>query len=73
MCYSNWRDIFNNVFVCVDFPEEWCGVRYKYKWDESNSGGTPSPMNEENMRKWAKNPQFLISPRKPCEVFISLG
>ena len=56
MCYSNWRDIYNNVFVCVDFPEEWCGVRYKYEWNEKNCGGTPSPMTEETARRWAKNP-----------------
>ena len=30
MCYSDWRDIYNNVFVCVDFPDEWCGIRYNY-------------------------------------------
>ena len=30
-------------------------------------------MTEENLRRWAKNPMFLVSPRKPCEVFISLA
>jgi hypothetical protein len=56
MCYSDWRTIFNHVFVCVDFPDSWNGVRFKYEWKLSNSGGTPSPMTEDNMKKWAKNP-----------------
>lgn len=58
--YRNWRDIFNNVYVCLDFPESWSGIRFRGEWDKTNSGGLPSPMTEENMIKWARNPQYIF-------------
>jgi calpain len=27
--YASWRDIYNNMYICVDFPKEWTGIRYK--------------------------------------------
>ena len=33
MSYSSWRDIYNNIFVCIDFPEEWNGIRFDYEWN----------------------------------------
>jgi calpain len=56
MCYSEWRDIFNNVYACLDFPHEWTGIRFSSEWTPKTSGGTPSPMTEENKIRWAKNP-----------------
>jgi len=56
MCYSDWRDIYNNMFVCIDFPEKWTGIRFTSEWTPECSGGTPSPMTEENKTKWALNP-----------------
>jgi hypothetical protein len=44
------------MYVCVDFPENWSGIRYFSEWDENTSGGIPTPMNEENRVRWAKNP-----------------
>jgi hypothetical protein len=54
--YRNWRDIFNNMYICLDFPDEWSGVRFKGRWTKECSGGLPSPMTEENMVRWGKNP-----------------
>lgn len=56
MCYSDWRNIFNNMFICIDFEDEWDGVRFFSEWTEETSGGTPSPMTVENREKWARNP-----------------
>jgi len=28
MCYSDWRDIYNNLFISVDFPDDWSGIRF---------------------------------------------
>lgn len=53
MCYADWREIFNNLFVCVDFPRHWTGIRYASEWNAECSGGTPSPMNEANKKMWA--------------------
>ncbi len=65
------------MYVCVDFPENWSGIRYFSEWDENTSGGIPTPMNEENRVRWAKNPQYCIENVKKkytdLEVFISLG
>lgn len=34
MCYSDWRDTYNNIFVCVDFDDKWTGVRFTSEWTE---------------------------------------
>jgi hypothetical protein len=26
--YKNFRDIYNKLFVALDFPDDWCGVRF---------------------------------------------
>jgi calpain len=54
--YASWRDIYNNMYVCLDFPEKWNGIRYLSEWDKSCAGGIPSPMTEENKLSWATNP-----------------
>jgi hypothetical protein len=49
------------MYVCVDFPEQWNGIRYKGSWDIDSSGGIPEPMKDEKARvRWASNPQFCI-------------
>ena len=32
MEYSEWKDIFSTLFLNVDFPDEWTGVRFKSAW-----------------------------------------
>ncbi len=54
--YQSWRDIFNNMYICVDFADNWSAIRYRGTWDNSCSGGVPSPMTPENMKRWGKNP-----------------
>lgn len=71
--YASWRDIFNNMFLTYDFPDEWNAIRAFGAWEPHCCGGTPSPMSEENMLAWAKNPQFLFAPKQNTQVFISLA
>lgn len=73
MNYTSWRDIYNSIFVCLDFPEDWNGLRFEHEWNVKNAGGTPAPMTDDNKRIWAKNPQFLFAPRKNVELFVSLA
>lgn len=56
MCYSQWRDVYNQFFACLDFPSEWDAIRYTTAWNEQNSGGIPAKMTEEENIRWAKNP-----------------
>jgi len=48
--------VFNNLFLCIDFPDEWAGFRFKGAWCAQNSGGTPIKQTESNKKLWAINP-----------------
>lgn len=39
--YEDWSENFHNLFVNIDFPEDWTGVRFISAWTKSNSGGIP--------------------------------
>ena len=73
MCYKDWRTIYDNLFCCIKFPEEWSGIRFRDAWTEQNSGGTPMKQDEMVLKKWAINPQYLMTITQPTTVFISLG
>jgi calpain len=61
MSYDDFSAIFNNMYICIDFPEQWNGIRYKGAWEKDNSGGIPEPIKDEKAKKnWAMNPQFCI-------------
>jgi len=64
MCFSDWRVLFNNVNIALDFPELWTGVRFQGKWDEFCCGGTPVNGKEPMLTEWARNPQYLIEVLK---------
>ena len=34
MNYQSWRDVFNNMFICLDFPTTWTALRIKSEWNE---------------------------------------
>jgi hypothetical protein len=72
MHYDDWKDNFSTLFLNLDFPEDWTGVRFKSKWTKSNSGGLPSEYKKEHLERYAKNPQFYIKPAQDTEVMISL-
>jgi hypothetical protein len=57
MTYEDFCTIFNNMYVCIDFPYHWSGIRYKASWEKDCSGGIPEPISDENARRrWATNP-----------------
>ena len=33
MNFSSFLDVFNNMFVTIDFNDNWTGVRCKSQWD----------------------------------------
>ncbi len=39
--YDDWKDNFSTLFLNLDFPDDWTGVRFKSAWTQSNSGGLP--------------------------------
>lgn len=42
MLFEDWRDNFSTLFLNLDFPEDWTGVRFKSKWTKSNAAGLPA-------------------------------
>lgn len=77
--YKNFRQIFNSLFVCIDFPNSWSGIRYTGNWDSKCAGGLPIPLSDANKRKsFAKNPQYCLEYKtrkkddEQMELFISL-
>ena len=70
MSYEDWRDMFSTVFINIDFPERWTGVRFNAQWHTDNSPGLPTSVR--GFKEYAKNPQFLIKANQDTEVFFSL-
>ena len=56
MHYDDWKDNFSSLFLNVDFPENWTGVRFKSAWTKSNSGGLPKRHEQDFLERYAKNP-----------------
>ena len=54
----DWSEIYHNLFACVDFPDDWSGVRFSSGWTTSNSGGIPKGPGD--FKKWATNPQLIV-------------
>lgn len=73
MSFKDWRNLFSNLYSCVDFPDRWSGVRFKGEWTQSTAGGVPKSVNIKDAKDWAANPQYLIEAKANCEVFISLA
>ena len=32
--YEDWRDIFSTLFINLDFPDSWSGVRFDSEWNK---------------------------------------
>ena len=72
MHYNDWKDQFSTLFLNVDFPEVWTGVRFKSAWTTSNSAGLPAKYEQKHLERYAKNPQFLLKPLEDTEVMFSM-
>jgi len=73
MEYSEWKDIFSTLFLNVDFPDEWTGVRFNSACTNDNSGGLPNKMTTEICKRYAKNPQFYIKPKQDCDLMFAMS
>lgn len=73
MDYNDWKDIFSTLFINLDFPEKWSGVRFDSQWTECNSPGLPVTNTDDAKRKYAENPQFKIIPANDTELLISMS
>ena len=72
MHYSDWKENFSTLFLNLDFPDAWTGVRFSSGWNHQNSGGLPNAYEAPLLRRYAKNPQFLIRPKNDCQIMFSL-
>jgi hypothetical protein len=66
------RKIFTKIFICVDFPDSYLGIRFFDAWTKKESGGIPLNSTEKEMRSFAKNPQYYISVKKETNIQITL-
>lgn len=70
--YDEWKDIFSTLFINLDFPDEWTGLRFKSAWTKSNSGGLPAAYEKSQLEEFAKNPQFRLAPAVDTDIMFSL-
>lgn len=42
MNYDDFKNQFDTLFININFPDSWTGIRFKSKWTHSNSGGLPT-------------------------------
>ena len=56
MTYDDFINNFSTLFVNIDFPEEWTGVRFKSEWTRENSVGLPTNYTKKARENFANNP-----------------
>tara|TARA_B110000285_G_C15132683_1_gene624740 strand:+ start:3079 stop:3252 length:174 start_codon:yes stop_codon:yes gene_type:complete len=56
MHYSDWKENFSTLFLNLDFPDAWTGVRFSSGWNHQNSGGLPNAYEAPLLKRYAKNP-----------------
>ncbi len=54
--FDDWKDLFTTLFINLDFPEKWTGVRFSSQWTSNNSAGLPTKYEEKALKAFAKNP-----------------
>ena len=69
--FKNFRDIYNKLFVAIDFPDKWCGIRFENRWTKETCGGLPLDNSDAAKKRFAKNPQYLVAPTEKTEIFMS--
>ena len=72
MGFSDFRKIFDKIFICVDLPSNFLGLRYYDSWTINESGGIPTSNTSEEFENFAKNPQYYISIKNPTLFHISI-
>ena len=70
MCFSDFRQIFNKLFICKNFPPSFIGIRIFGSWTKNESGGLP--VNAAQERTFYDNPQIYLERDVDGLVSISL-
>jgi len=73
MHFSDWKENFSTLFLNIDFPEDWTGVRFRSEWTTSNSGGLPNSYTKDVLERYAKNPQFFVRAANDCTLMFSMS
>ena len=66
------RKIFTNVYVCIDFPDSFIGIRFYDAWTHRESGGLPINNTEKERKAFSKNPQYYIKVKQKTSIQITL-
>ena len=72
MCFSDFRRIFNKLYICVNFPPSYIGIRYFGKWTYNETGGLPINNKPSEFLDFYKNPQYFFSLENDGKIYISL-
>ena len=72
MRFSDFRKIFNQIFLCQNFPPNFIGVRFYDEWTKENSGGLPLHNTEQEFIDFFTNPQYYFEIKKSGKVIICL-
>ena len=70
MCFSDFRNVFNKLFICKSFPSSYIGLRIFGKWTLNESGGLP--INSRQEKTFYNNPQYYFNKKTDGMVTISL-
>ena len=70
MCFSDFRNIFNKLFICKNFPPTYIGLRIFGKWTKGESGGLP--VNSRQEKTFYNNPQYYLYKKIDGPMTISL-
>ena len=70
MCFSDFRNVFNKLFICKNFPSSYVGLRIFGKWTVNESGGLP--INSRQEKTFYNNPQYYLNKKTDGMVTISL-
>jgi hypothetical protein len=53
MHYDDWKENYSTLFLNLDFPEDWTGVRFQSAWTPQNSQGLPTSYTPEFLERYA--------------------
>ena len=70
MCFSDFRNIFNKLFICKSFPPSFIGLRIFGRWTSKESGGLP--VNAKQEKTFYNNPQYYLKKQTDGMMTISL-
>ena len=70
MCFSDFRNIFNKLFICKSFPSNYIGLRIFGQWTSKETGGLP--VNAKQEKTFYNNPQYYMERKVDGMVTISL-